>query len=259
MSEPQYGALAPETEPEYVDNASPFDPPPRSPYAPVPGETGNGTLGRLTRFIYWYGMLTLLIAITTVPAWVIALLLAPEFSNFPLFALAMVPVGPALSAALYTVRARYRFEDQGPWRVFWRGYRLNFLSSLKFWVPALVILGILGFTMIFGALVNLTTLHRIVMTVIGAIVLLLTMQALSISSFFNFRFSDTVRLAVSQTFMNPRVALGLVAVAVLAFGIIWFANEFWLVAASGILAALWYQQVRPSLNHIYQNHTAHDS
>jgi len=264
MNQPKYGVMAPQgassadAEPVYVDTASPFDPPTPAPGEAIPGEVGNGVLGKFTNLVFWYAVVTVLMAVTTFPAWLLALLIAPDATNLPLIALAMVPVGPAISAALYAVRARYRSEDQGPWRAFWRGYRLNALGVLKFWISALIILGIVGFTLVFGALVGLTTLHRILFIIIGAVVLLLTMEAIAITSFFNFRFSDTMRLAASQLILSPRLVLGLIAVAVLAFGLVWFVNEFVLVAAAGVLAALWYYQVRPSLKYIHENHTVRD-
>jgi len=256
VTEPKYGALAaPDDEPQYVDDASPFDPPPAHPYAPVPGELGNGFLGKLSKSIYWYGIITVLLAITALPAFLFALFLEPVAANLPLLAIGLIPLGPAISAALYTVRARYRSEDAGPWRAFWRGYRLNFTTILKFWIPALVILGIIGFSLAFGNLVGLTTLYRVGLVVVAAVVLAWAMHAITIATFFNFRFSDTMRLAGYQFWAQKRATLGLLAIGVVAFGLLWFVNMFALMLAGGVLALIWYQQERRVLNDVYNRFT----
>jgi len=255
MSEPKYGVAVPSDEIPYIDDASPFDPPPTTPYAPVPGEVGKGSIGKMSKVIYWYGIMSALLALTALPSLVIAFLLAQDASNIPLFALAMLPLGPAISAALYTVRARYRSEDAGPWRAFWRGYRLNFFTVLKFWVPALILLGIIGFSLAFGYLMALSLPYRIGLFIVGGLVVVIAMHAVSIATFFNFRFTDTLRLAAYQLFTNKLATVGMLVVAVLAFGLLWFANEFVLLLAGGLLAILWFQQERPVLNSIYHQFT----
>jgi len=260
VNQPRYDGIAPLealNEPRYVDFASPFDPPTESTYAPVPGEVGQGFLGKLTKSIYWYGTLTLLLAIASAPAWLVASMLVPDMSNVPLYALALAPIGPAISAGLYTVRARYRSEDAGPWRAFWRGYRQSFDPVMRVWLPALLVLAIIGFTLTFGFVIGLQSFYRVGLLILGVLVTAWAVHAIAISTFFHFSVSDTARLAAHQLAANWRATLGLIAVAILAFGLVWFLNPLVIIAVSGVLAYLLYQQERSMLNHVYNNFTVH--
>ena len=247
MVEPKYGAMASITEPKYVDEASPFDPATRSPFEPVPGDTSSGALGKGTKVIFWLLAVTFFLALTSIPAILVTLFLAPDPSNFPFFALALLPLGPAISAGLWAIRARYRSEDAGPTRAFWHGYRANFLPALSVWVPALLILGIIGYTLLFGSMIELSQGYRAFLVAIGVLVLMAAMHALSLVTFFNFRFSDIWRLAAFQIWDSKVATLGLLAVAIIAFGLVWFVNEWLLVLLGGILVYFWYWQVRPAL------------
>ena len=89
----------------------------------LPGALGQGTLGRATALVYWYVVVTALLALAALPTLALLLLLDRAASNVPLAALAALPLGPALSAALYAVRARETDDEVAPARTFVRGYR----------------------------------------------------------------------------------------------------------------------------------------
>ncbi|MCL1871859.1 MAG: DUF624 domain-containing protein [Promicromonosporaceae bacterium] len=233
---------------------NPFEPPERRKTKPLPGDFGEGVLGRASRAIYWYIVLTLLLALASVPTLVIALLLAPSPSNVPFIALAFIPLGPALSAALYTVRARYTDEDLAPSKAFWKGYRLNWADVLRLWVPALVVIGIIGFVLAFADTAGIGTLYRIVLGIIGALVAAWALQGVAIATFFSFRTRDVARLAVYYLLM-VRVVLGVIALVLIAATVTWFLSELVLALIGGIWVWFWYQNDKPMLLDVFHRFT----
>lgn len=71
-------------------------------------------------------------------------LLDRSATNAPLAALCLLPLGPALSAALFALRDRPKAEDMTPAHSFWRGYRLNAFDVLRLWTPALIVLAVIA-------------------------------------------------------------------------------------------------------------------
>ena len=69
---------------------------------PRPG-FGEGPLSRAAALVYTLIVVELLLLATTLPGLVPLVLLARDVSNAPLAALCLLPLGPALSAALYAL------------------------------------------------------------------------------------------------------------------------------------------------------------
>ena len=87
---------------------------------------GDGPLSRITSRVYILLVVELLLLLTTLPALLPLLVLGRDPSNLPLAALLLVPLGPAISAALYALRhQRTDLTDLRPAALFWRGYRAN--------------------------------------------------------------------------------------------------------------------------------------
>ncbi|WP_162616315.1 DUF624 domain-containing protein [Xylanimonas allomyrinae] len=233
---------------------TPFDPPAR-PAHRTPGDFGEGVLGRATKSIYWYIVLTALLVLTSLPTIALTFLLDASAANVPFFALAAVPLGPALSAGLYTVRARYTDEDLAPARAFWRGYRLNWADVLRLWVPALVVLGITGFTLANGEVAGIGAAYRIVLVLISVVVAAWAMHALAIATFFSFRTRDVARLAVYYLGATKRTTFGVLALLLIAVTGLMFLGE-WSLALIGVWVWFWYQNAKPAFSDIYDRFTA---
>ncbi len=93
------------------------------------GTTAGTRFGRgpwLARaLVYTLMVVEALFLLTTLPS-LIALLLDRDAANVPLAAACLLPVGPALSAALHALHhRRLDLADLHPMAMFWRGYRLN--------------------------------------------------------------------------------------------------------------------------------------
>ncbi|PYC70770.1 hypothetical protein C7C45_12820 [Micromonospora arborensis] len=183
---------------------------------------GDGPLSRVTSRVYILLVVELLLLLTTLPGLLPLLLLRRDPSNLPLVALFLVPVGPALSAALYALRhQRPDLTDLRPAATFWRGYRANLSGVLRVWVPTLLWLTVLAVNLAYLGAVGLPGWWTVPLVLLGAGVTLCAANALVITSLFDFRTRDVLRLATHFLVRTPGVTVG---------------NALLLAAAAGIAA-----------------------
>ncbi|MFC8800311.1 DUF624 domain-containing protein [Promicromonospora sp. NPDC057138] len=219
-------------------------------------EFGEGVLGRATAVVYWYLIVEVMLVVAVLPGALVSLFLARTPGNAVLFALCLVPVGPAVSAALFALRDRTKAEGLTPASSFWRGYRLNWADALKVWVPGLVagVVILLGLANVGAG--GVPGWYAGALVVIGAGLLLWMVNALVIVSFFGFRTRDTARLAAHFLGARPLVTLGSLSLLVLAAGIVLLTTE----AVFGLLAAIWLALVlrnaRPLLSDVEERFTS---
>lgn len=135
----------------------------------------DGRLYRTCMFVYQLLVIEACLAVALLPTALVVVLLEPDPRNALLFAIAVIPAGPALVAGLYAAR---RLE-QSPVRDFVRGYRLSFLEVLKLWAPAAVVISVVSADWL----------------VVAALVALWLVNVLVITARFSFRVRDTARLA----------------------------------------------------------------
>ncbi|BCB79698.1 DUF624 domain-containing protein [Phytohabitans flavus] len=178
---------------------------------------GNGPLSQGAALVYTLLVVELLVLLTSLPGLVPLVLLSADSSNIPLAAACALPIGPALSAALYALRHRSSdLTDLHPAAAFWRGYRLNFLGSLKIWLPGLAWLAIIGLNLAnFGA-ADVPGWWAALLVAIAIAVALWLGNALVITSLFSFRTVDIARLALLFLSRAPGVTLGNACLVVLA-------------------------------------------
>jgi hypothetical protein len=181
-------------------------------------EFGDGPLSRTCAAIYTVLVVEVLLLAGTAPGLVLLTVLAPQARNLPLFALAAMPAGPALSAALVTLRSPRDLADLHPAVTFARAYRRNTVAVLSLWGPALVLLTIIGINLAHLDVAAVPRVWAVPLVVTAAGTGLWGLNALVISSFFRFRTRDTARLAWYLLARLPGVTLGttglLLAVAV---------------------------------------------
>ncbi|MEU4531659.1 DUF624 domain-containing protein [Micromonospora ureilytica] len=202
---------------------------------------GDGPLSRITSRVYILLVVELLLLLTTVPTLLPLLLLGRDPSNLPLVALLLVPVGPAVSAALYAVRhQRTDLTDLRPAALFWRGYRANVFGVLRIWVPTLLWLTVLAVNLAYRGAVGLSSWWAVPLVLIGVAVTLCAANALVITSLFDFRTRDVLRLAVHFLVRTPGVPVGNALLLAAATGIIAVFSEavLMLLASIAVLAFL---------------------
>jgi hypothetical protein len=210
-----------------------------------PAEPVPGPLSRWSAAVYWFVVVEALLVVTSLPAIVAIPLLDRDASNLPLAALTLVPLGPAVSGALFAWRRFDEDRDLSPARHFWRGYRLNVLDVLRVWVPALLVLTVAG--------TNLTNLRStglpsglgVLNAVIALAVVLWAAHAVVVVSLFAFRLRDAVRIAGYYLLGRPLVTLGVLSLAVLATGVVLVTSDWVFVALGSVSTFLLHRNARP--------------
>lgn len=218
---------------------------------------GNGPLSQGAALIYTLLVIELLFLLTTLPGLVPLVLLTADSSNIPLAAACALPLGPALSAALYALRHRSGdLTDLHPAAAFWRGYRLNALGSLRIWVPCLAWLAIIGLNLAnFGA-ADVPGWWAGLLVAVGIAVTLWLANALVITSLFSFRTVDVARLALLFLARAPGVTLGNACLVVLAGLLTAAASEAVLVLLASVVALVLLLTSRTMITAIQEEFTA---
>ncbi|MGW0332946.1 hypothetical protein ACWD0J_13940 [Streptomyces sp. NPDC003011] len=178
---------------------------------------GDGPLSRAAALIHTVVTVEVLLLAAASPGLAALLLVGTDPANLPLAALCLLPLGPALSAALYALHHRDRdLTDLHPARAYWRGWRLNALPALKLWTPLLAWLTVIAFTLTHFSATGLPGWWAVLLAGIGAAALLWGAHALVLTSLFAFRARDTARLAGYFLLRHGRATLGAASLFVLA-------------------------------------------
>ncbi|MDQ0752072.1 hypothetical protein QF034_006303 [Streptomyces africanus] len=195
---------------------------------------GSGALSRASALIHTLLTVEALLLLAASPGLAGLLLLRPDPANLPFAALCLLPLGPALSAALYALHHRSRdLTELRPSRAFLRGWRLNAVPALKLWAPLLAWLTVIAFTLTHFAATGLPGWWALLLAAIGAGSLLWGAHALVLTSLFAFRARDTARLAGYFLFRHGRATLAAASLLVLAAAMTALLTE----ALSALLAA----------------------
>lgn len=189
--------------------------------------------------VVWFVVIAGLLAATTVPTLVWLLFLEARWSNVPLMVALGIPVGPALSAALFAWRRFTQDHDRSPARHFWRGYQLNWADALRIWVPSLAVLALLGVNLVtLGGNDDAPAAFAVVGVVAAVLVVVWTAHAMLVVSLFSFRARDVVRVAVYFMLAKPLVSLGALAIVAAGVAAAWFVHPWLPVALGSVLTYL---------------------
>jgi hypothetical protein len=187
---------------------------------------GDGPLSRAAANVYTVLVVGLLLVLATLPGLVPLALLDRDVSNLPLVALCAVPLGPALSAAVYALHHRRNdITDLAPAAAFVRGYRANLRGSLAVWVPALAWLTVVAVTLANFTAAGVPGWWGVLLVVIAAVVALWVVLALVITSLFAFRARDVARLAAYFLVGSPKVTVGVACLLFAVAGVTMLVSE----------------------------------
>lgn len=195
---------------------------------------GAGPLSRAAALVHTLLTVEALLLAAASPGLAGLLLLGPDPANLPLAAVCLLPLGPALSAAVYALHHRSAdLTELHPARTYWRGWRLNTVPALKLWVPLLGWLTVIAFTLTHFAATGLPGWWALLLAAIGVASLLWGAHALVLTSLFVFRARDTARLAAHFLLTHGRATLGAASLLVLTGALTALLTE----AAPALLAA----------------------
>ena len=224
--------------------------------AAVRREFGEGPLARAAALIYTLLVVELLFLVTTVPGLVGLMLLDRDVSNALLAAVCALPVGPALSAAMYALHRRSRdLTGLRPAAAFWRGYRLNVRAALAVWAPWLVWMVIIAVNLAnFGAAAVPGWWAGLLVLVAVAATLWVS-NALVIASLFTFRVTDVARLAAYFLTRTPGVTVGTAGLVIVATGVTLAWSEAVLALLGSVLALALLRTARPMTGEVAREFT----
>ncbi len=207
-------------------------------------EIGTGPLPRWSAVVYWFVVVEGMLLLTSAPGLVLLALLDRDASNLPLVALACVPFGPSVAAALFAWRVFGRDRDLSPARHFWRGYRLDVLDVLRWWVPTLGVLGIVAVNLTHLGVAGIPPVLGVALGAVAVLVVLWSGHALVLSALFSFRTRDVARLGAYFVAGKPLVTLGFVSVLVLT-GALAYVSDWLLVLLAAPLTYLYARTAAP--------------
>lgn len=186
----------------------------------APRVFGRGPLSRAAALVHTLLTVEAHLLLASSPGIAGLLLLGGDASNLPLVALCLLPVGPALSAALYALHHRSTdLADLHPARAYRRGWRLNALPVTRLWAPLSAWLALVAFTLTHFALTGLPGWWALLLAAIVAASLLWGAHALVLASLFTFRTRDTARLAAYFLLRHGRATLAAASLLALATGL----------------------------------------
>lgn len=200
----------------------------------------------LASTVVWFLVVEGLLVLTTVPTLVWLLFLEATWSNVPLMVALGIPVGPALSAALFAWRRFTSDHDRSPARHFWRGYQLNWADALRIWVPSLAVLALLAVNLVtLGGSDEAPVAFAVVGVVAAVLVVMWTVHAMLVVSLFSFRARDVVRVAVYFLLAKPLASIGALAIVSAGVAAAWFVHPWLPVALASVLTYLLWRNGRP--------------
>ncbi|MET7423527.1 hypothetical protein [Dactylosporangium sp. NPDC005555] len=201
---------------------------------------GTGPLSRVAARTYTLLVVEALFAAATAPGLALLVVLGRDAGDIPLAAVAALPVGPALSAALFALhRQPADLTDLHPAAAFLRGYRLNALGALRIWAPLLAVLTVVAVVLAHRSAAGVPAWWLALLVALAAAATLVAVTALVIVSLFVFRPGDVLRLAVHFLAGRPVTALGVAGLLLAAAAVTLLLSEaVLLLLAAGYAAAL---------------------
>jgi len=179
------------------------------------------------------------------------MLLNPEapaaFSNVLILVAALTLLGPAISAGMYSARAQVTDEEPKPLRAFWRGYRRNFFDVLRIWFPSCVMLGLIVFAIQVSNVTGMQ-LGNLALLAWASVVVIWALLALTLSTFISMSTGGIARLALLYIGRTWKVALGFVAIMLIAFFVTRLPGGIFMLAVlSAVMVALMYFNAKPMI------------
>lgn len=221
-----------------------------------PRPFGEGPLSVVAAIIYTLLSVEFALLLASLPGLVGLFLLQPDISNIPLAAACAIPLGPALSAAVYAIHHRRRdLTELAPMRQFWRAWRLNLPAVLPVWLVGLVWLTIVTVGVAHFWAAGLPRWWLVLLTLIGVLAVLWLTNALLVTSLFEFRFPDTLRLAWELVVRQPVVMLGNAGVLAAAVLIGLFTVEGLVLVLGSVLVLVLVATSRPLIDHVRDEFT----
>ncbi|WP_034272100.1 hypothetical protein [Actinospica robiniae] len=218
---------------------------------------GEGPLARVTSLVYRLMTIDALMILAVLPGLIPLVLLSRDAADAPLAVACLIPVGPALSAALFALR-RHRGDitDLRPAAEFRRGYALNVGGVLRLWLPYLAALSVIAVDLAHVKASGVPGWWSAIIVVLAVVATLWMANALVITSLFSFRARDVARLAAYFLGATRSVALGNLCLLIVAVGVVDFASEAVLALFGVLFVGALLRSSQPMTTRVQEEFTA---
>ncbi|MEV3858769.1 hypothetical protein AB0J38_31200 [Streptomyces sp. NPDC050095] len=219
---------------------------------------GQGPLSRVCALVHTLLTVEVLLLLTVAPGGCVLFLLGGAPDTLPLAALCLVPLGPALTAALYALHHRSSDLTQlRPARAFLRGLRLNSWATLRLWVPLLAWLTVITYSLTHFAATGLPGWWAGLLALIGVGAALWGANSLVLTALFSFRMADTARLAAYFLLRRGGATAGALSALVVAGAATLWGTELAALLLTPLLLLSLLRTSRPMITETREDFTAH--
>lgn len=200
-------------------------------------EFGEGIIFTISNYIWWFLLANLYFWILNIPLIIVtcSMVISGDYNINLLLILALLPLGPALTALFSVMGKLTREGDVNVTKDFFKAYKVNFFESLFFWIFELGIILILWTEIKFvngnGSLYYLGIIPRLMLF----ICMILTFYIFPILSRFYLKRKDVLRLSILYLF--KKIYFGVFYVG--AIFVLWFT----LSKTSGVLIILFFVSI----------------
>ncbi|WP_405475445.1 hypothetical protein [Streptomyces sp. NBC_00009] len=218
---------------------------------------GASPLSRACALVHTLLTVEVLLLATVAPGGVGLLFLSGEPGSLPLAALCLVPLGPALTAALYALHHRSSdLTELRPARAYLHALRINSAATLRMWLPLLAWLTVIAYSLTHFAATGLPSWWAALLGLIGVGVALWGANSLVLLALFSFRTADTARLAAYFMLRRGGATAGaLSALVVAGAATLWFTEALPLLLTPLLLLSL-LRTSRPMITETQEEFTA---
>lgn len=201
---------------------------------------GDGIVFTFGNHIYWLFMLNLYFILANVVFLVFFMTLERDFSNIPLYFLALIPTGPSISALLYCLDKMIKEKDLSPTKDFFAGYKKNFKDSMKLWIPLLVLLFIFFVDLKYFILSesSFSLVLAIFFLLASGLIFLIMLNSLIINMNFAFRLRDLYRLSAYYIIRKLKITLGNIGIIFISFFIVSLTTNFLIIIFASLIIYL---------------------
>lgn len=215
-----------------------------------------GILTIITSNIFFFMVVNFFFFLSLIPSLAWLLILEPSLLNFIPLSL----VGPSLTA-LFCCMIKFKETDFGkedlPTSVdFKYFYKKNFIDTLRFWMPYVIIMLILYTNATYFEGNPTTRLIVTIIAIIGSIVSTLSITyMLAINAKFKFGVKDLFKLGMFYILTDIKANISIVVVYFLAIGVAIVISDFLLLFVASVIGYLLVMYTYSALEHVRDSFT----
>ncbi|MCR2822872.1 YesL family protein [Lederbergia panacisoli] len=220
-------------------------------------EFGQGIFFVISSYIYWFMLTNIYFIFCNIIFLFAFITLEPVISNIIIIFLTLIPTGPAITALCYVMDKLVREKDISPTKDFFYGYRINFIDTLKVWLPLLAVIFILIIDLQYfnQDSTKINQIMAIVFLVAIGLLICVFLYVFPITAKYKFRIRDTYKLSIYYSFKKVKIATGNIGIIIIALFFTFITTDILLLFIASILSYLLTLNSREVIDDIKMNYT----